>query len=161
MINTAMAQNIQLDTLSKFKGTWAGSSMEISKGKEFTRVSYVIWRIHGINNLVNQIEVTEINQKVYTGEEIKDPVKTIYKGRVVGDSLFAEVEGPANKNKLLVKLGFGKTEGVDLLKGTVESTEPKDNFAFHMIRINDDISTYVKPKEFVEVIVTPPPPVKN
>ncbi|NQX55773.1 hypothetical protein HQN86_19280 [Pedobacter panaciterrae] len=157
IINTSKAQSKQTDTLNKFTGTWGGSSIDVSKRK-YEHVSYVTWRIHDIDNVKNQIVVTEINQKVYTGNKIKDPKKMIYKGKVDGDSLLVEVRNPDTKKKYLVKLKFDGSGEVNVLKGSVESEENKHNFVFSMIKSNDDTSTYVKPTGDFQIIVTPPPP---
>lgn len=160
VLNTTMAQNnLQTDTLKKITGTWGGASMDVSKGK-YESVSYVTWRIHDIDNVKNQVEITEINQKVYTGKEIKDPKKTIYKGRVDGDFLLVEV-GDLDEKKYSVKLKFDDSGEINVLKGSVRAEKNKHDFVFHMLRSNDDISTYVKPTGDFQIIITPPPSVEN
>lgn len=164
VMNTTMAQqDIQTDTVSKFKGTWAGGSIK-NYDKEVNKLlSHLVWRIHHIDNSKKEIELTEMGHKFSNAIEIEHPKRMIYKGHSDGDNLFIELNNTTTKSKFTIKLTLQSDEESTFLKGTHdEADKNKDSFWFYLGRISNDISTYEKPEEgSIEVIVTPPPSTKN
>ena len=163
IINTAMAQSKQTDTLNKFTGTWLGVATKRLNENEIHRPYSITWRIHRIDNSKKQIELTEINQRFESYDEIKKPKRSIYNGYVDNETLSIEIRNPITKNKYLVKLNLKQNEDHSILAGTVESIATKDSLMFMLNKISDDTSKYVKLSEEVEVevIVMPPPPINN
>lgn len=157
--NTTKAQSTQPDTLSKFTGTWLGATLPPLDGKDIKRLSYIIWRIHHIDNSKNQIELTEIGERFESAIEVKKPMKMNYKGYADGDSLFVDLNNHVTKGKFTFKMKLEKEEGGTLLRGFVQKNDGnKDSLPFYLIKVSDDTSTYIKPIKAVEVIVMPPPP---
>ncbi|NQX55769.1 hypothetical protein HQN86_19260 [Pedobacter panaciterrae] len=161
IINTAMAQSKQTDTLNKFTGTWSGVATKRLNENEIYRPYSITWRIHHIDNSKNQIELTEIGQRFESYEEIKKPKKATYKGHIDKDTLSIEISNPKTKNKYLVKLSLNKNEEHSMLIGKVEPIGTNDSLMFLLTKNGDDTSKYVKPKDEVEVVVLPPPPSKH
>ncbi|ETZ21829.1 hypothetical protein [Pedobacter sp. V48] len=156
-----MAQSKQTDTLNKFTGTWGGIAIKRLNENEIHRPYSVTWRIHRIVNSKNQIELTEIGQRFESYEEIEKPKKAIYKGYIDKDSLFIEISNPATKSRYSVKLALNQIGEHYGLRGNVEPVGTDESLMFSLTKFSDDTSKYVKPKDEVEVIVMPPPPIKN
>lgn len=157
-----MAQSKQTDTLNKFTGIWLGMRASPLAGVDAKKPSFISWRIHNIDNLKNQIELTEVGEGYGSGKEIKKPKRAIYKGHTEVDSLFMEFSNGRTKGKFTFKMKLEKEEGGTLLRGFVQKNDGnKDSLPFYLIKVSDDTSTYIKPIKAAQVIVMPPPPPKN
>lgn len=162
IVNTAIAQSTQADTLSKFKGTWRGVIMQGFDGKDFKSVSPVFWRIHRIDNSKKKVQLTEIGQQFASVNEIETPKKKLYTGYTQGGYLILKIGNLDANNKHVVKLKFGDNPEKSVLIGTIEkSIGNADNTQFYLFRVDNNTSNYIKPKELAKVEVLPPPQIKN
>lgn len=130
-----------------------------SRGSRCKKPSFISWRIHNIDNLKNQIELTEVGEGYGSGKEIKNPKRAIYKGHTEVDSLFMEFSNGRTKGKFIFKMKFEKEGESTLLRGFVQKNDGnKDILPFHLVKISDDTSAEIGPVKSVEVILNPPPP---
>ena len=148
----------------KFTGTWAGTISQQDTTNTLPKVVSFMWRIHSIDSLKREVQVTEVGRHFSDGSAIENPEKKTYKGTYSDSTLVIEYVNPAKKEKFVFKLKRKITGDMMLMQGStvVESSGKKLTYDYTIAKFSDDTSIYVKPKEGeIEVAIASPPPVKH
>jgi len=133
--------------LDSYKGTWIGVATKQIKGEK--RISQIIWRIHNINNLKNEIEITELNQHFDYPGQIYEPKKRTYAGKISNDKLCVSLKDSVGDDIKIVLYLF-EQDGSRFLQN---ANGQFNKYIFSLGKINNDTSIYVKPKDSVKVTV--------
>jgi hypothetical protein len=157
----ASAQGIAGDSLSNYTGIWTGFSFPDSSNLKPKSTAHLIWRIHRIDNIKNEIQITQTGQRFDNASEIENPKKEIYKMHFDTLGFLIELRGGLPNSKYKLRLSHTKLQDLKAMKGIFERSDQKETSSlFIFAKISDDTSDYVKPIGKVEVVVSPPPPIK-
>lgn len=160
IFNTAWSQtSVKPTTANDLLGTWIGILKQTNENAGNKEPTTIVWRIHRINAKSKQVELTDMGQRFHDGAEIEKPLRKRYRSTYI-DSVFV-IAFHKNENKLTftLKLRRNGEDGKLLLVGNVRADDKRDKqeTSFHLVKVNDDISTYVKPeKGGIEVTTAPP-----
>jgi len=144
-----------------YTGIWAGFAKPSPEQPQKREDIHLFWRVHRIDTVKNEIEITQTGQRFDDGSEIDGPKKAIYKFSLSDAGFSIMLDGREQNSKYKLNLSPLKMQDMIALNGSFERLDKKaESKAFLFAKISDDISEYVKPKGKVEVIVTPPPPIK-
>jgi hypothetical protein len=94
-----------------------------------------------------------------TGAEIEKPLRKMYKGTYIDSAFVIAFDPNENKRTFTLKLRRNGEDGKLLLVGKARADDKRDKqeTSFHLVKINDDISAYVKPENGrIEVTTAPP-----
>src|SRR5690242_17814886 len=75
----ASAQGIAHDSLFNCTGIWMGFPFPDSSNLKPKSTASLIWRIHHVDTLKKEIEITQTSQRFDNASEIENPKKEIYK----------------------------------------------------------------------------------
>lgn len=101
-----------------------------------------------------------MGQRFHDGAEIEKPLREMYKGTYIDSVFVIAFHKNENKRTFTLKLRRNGADGKLLLVGNARADDKrhKQETSFHLVKINDDISAYVKPeKGRIEVTTAPPP----
>jgi hypothetical protein len=145
-------------------GTWVGSFSQSIGQKENKRPILIFWRIHKIDEEKQQVEMTQMGQRL-DGSDIKKPKSLTYKGFFKDSCLVLEFNKETSGMNLTLRLKKNKMDEMFLLQDMSTRDPGKGTITTVCIlgKISDDVSKYKKPKnsERVEIAIASPPPVKN
>lgn len=154
--NTARSQTTTKSIVSKnLLGTWIGILGQTDEDKEPVKI---VWRVHSIDAAKAQVELTDMGQRFHDGAEIENPLKQKYKGTYRDSVFIIKFDKQSTKLTFTFKV---KRNGLDdrlllIGKATAGYDDNQKPIGFHLVKINDDISKYVKPKKgSIEVTTTP------
>ena len=159
------SQTTTTDTISNnIEGTWMGSYSLIRKDANDKASRPIYWRIHRVNNLKKEIEITEIGQAFDNGMEINDPKKLVYKGTYIDSTLVVYYNREVANVKYTFVFKRIKMDDLNGLQAEVNEDFDRSKFVkrFSLWKIRDDKSIYDKKAiRKVEVSIAPPPPIKQ
>lgn len=138
------AQKIAAIPSSDYTGLWFGGSAHLVNGKN--QLSMFLWKIHKIDNVKREIELTELMKHFDDSTEIENPVRRVYKGFANKDGLEIELK-TVDRKSLIVKLKAVLLEE----NSTLQSRITEDKYYFNLTRISRDTTNYVKPKVPIKV----------
>jgi len=154
-------QGISRDSLSNYTGIWMGFSFPDSSNLKPKSTARLFWRIHRIDTMKNEIEITQTGQRFDNASEINNPKKEIYKMHFDSLGFSIALKGGLPNAKYNLRLSHSKFEDFKAMKGVFNRSDQKETSSlFIFAKISDDTSDYVKPIGKVEVVVSPPPPIK-
>jgi hypothetical protein len=161
---TAFAQSDKVDSLSRdLKGSWVGMSMNKAKNEGQGPMILVLWRIHSLDSLKKQIEITEFNQTL-DGSKIHNPNKHVYKGTYTDSTLIIHYDREVANVTYTLEFQRTKLNGINMLQANANEDfdKTKDKMMFYLSKISDDAPIYDK-KAFqeVEVSISTPPPINK
>lgn len=149
----------------KFTGTWTGMISQQDTTYTLPKMVSFMWRIHSIDSLKREVQVTEIGRYFSDGSAIVNPKKKIYKGTYSDSTLVIEYVNPAKKEKFVFNLKKKSMDDMLLMQGStlVKSSGKKVTYNYMLGKFSDDTSIFVKPKkgEEVEVSIASPPPIRQ
>ena len=88
----------------KFSGTWAGTISQQDSTNTLPKVVSFMWRIHNIDSLKREVQVTEVGRHFSDGSAIENPEKKTYKGTYGDSTLVIEYVNQAKKEKFVFNL---------------------------------------------------------
>jgi hypothetical protein len=158
--HTAKSQATAKSAMSNnLLGTWLGIIVPTNeKGADREPVK-IVWRIHSIDNLKKQVELTDMRQRIFDGSEIENPKKSTYKGSYTDSVFVIEFDSLATSVKFNLKFKRDVSDERPLLQGKAVTNDNgnRKEVSFNLLKINDDTSKYVTPKKgSVEVTIMPP-----
>jgi hypothetical protein len=157
----ASAQGIARDSLSNYAGIWVGFSFPDSSNLKPKSTAHLVWRIHHVDTIKNEIEITQTGQRFDDASEIENPKKEIYKMHFDSLGFSIVLKGGLPNSKYKLSLSHSKFSDLKAMKGVFERSDQEETSSpFIFAKISDDTSDYVKPIGKVEVVVSPPPPIK-
>lgn len=127
-------------------GTWVGVVAQDEKD-----IRSVSWRIHRVDNIKNEIELTEISPFFGSSSRIK-PQKTIYKGGS-SSTFLTIVMNDIGEAPLDLRFKIYQEDGALRLTNTDEKHSNKGRFIVNFFKLNSDTSTYVPLDGIIEVEV--------
>lgn len=161
IFKTASSQtSVKPTTSNDLLGTWIGILKKTNENDGFNEPATIVWRIHRIDMGSKQVELTDMAQRFQDGAEIENPVRLKYKGTYIDSAFVIAFDKNENKLTFTLKLRRNGEDGKLLLvgKARTDDSNERNETSFHLLKINDDISAYVKPeKGRIEVTTTPPP----
>ena len=165
LTNQAMGQNNVKKSLNEYTGTWTMHEKQtleqMQEQLKKQKGVFLMWRIHSINVLKNEIEITQVGQRFDDGSEIKEPKKATYK--IVTDAAgFAIIlKGRQKNSKYKLTLTPLPITEIMMVSGTFERLDKKqENKLFTLAKVSEDTSVIETPLRKVEVVVQPPPPIE-
>jgi uncharacterized protein (DUF1810 family) len=157
----ASAQGITRDSLSNYTGIWMGFSFPDSSNLKPKSTARLVWRIHHVDTIKNEIEITQTGQRFDNASEIENPKKEIYKMYFDSSGFSIALRGGLPNSKYKLRLSHSKLQDLKAMKGVFERSDKKETSSlFIFAKISDDTSDYVKPIGKVEVVVSAPPSIK-
>lgn len=157
----AYAQKPMRDSLSNYTGIWMGFTFADTNTVKPKLQAPLLWRIHRIDTLKQEIELTQTGQRFDDASVIENPKKQIHKILVEPSGFSIELEGRLPNSKYRVHLSHSGMQDLKAMKGVFERSDQKEtSTTFIFGKISDDVSDDIKPNGKVEVIITPPPPIK-
>jgi len=161
MASQASGQNAMKKSLGTYAGTWAGLSKQTLEQMQKGEGIHLYWRVHRIDTVKNEIDITQISQHFDDGSEIKHPKKETYKFILDGTVFSIKLNGHQSGSKYKLSLSPSEIPDMTALNGSFERLDKKtESKIFLFARTSDVISDYIKPEGKIEVLITPPPPVE-
>ena len=161
LTNHAMGQSNVKKSLNEYTGTWSVYAKQSLEQMQKQKISILIWRIHSIDVLKNEIAITQIGQRFDDGSKINGPKKATYK--IITDTAgFAILlKGSQKNSKYKLTLSPLPITEIMMLSGTLERLDKKEeNKLFTLGKTSEDTSIIETPLKKVEVVVQPPPPIE-
>jgi hypothetical protein len=161
LTNQVMGQNNVKKSLKEYTGTWSVYAKQSLEQMQKQKVSILIWRIHSIDVLKNEIEITQLGQRFDDGSEIKEPKKATYKIVTDTNGFAIILKGRQKNSKYKLTLSPLPITEIMMLSGTLERLDKKEeNKLFTLGKTSEDTSVIETPLKKVEVVVQPPPPIE-
>ncbi|MGY4384486.1 hypothetical protein ACVWYN_001512 [Pedobacter sp. UYP24] len=163
--NTARSQDNHKKVITdNLLGTWIGFFVQSGGKAGLNRHAQLVWRIHRIDSIKSQVELTDMGQNFTDGVEIKKPIKLKYNGTSKDSTFVIEFENKGAYKTFAFKFVRKKENDMFLLNGITaeENNGNHINTSYYLVKISDDTSKYVRPKKGKEVVVAiaSPPPIK-
>ena len=159
--NPSMAQDNVKESLNQYTGTWSVFLKQPLEQMQKRKVSVLMWRIHSIDVLKNEIAITQIGQRFDDGSEIKEPKTATYKIVTDTNGFAILLNGRQKNSKYKLTLTPLPVTEIIMLSGTLERLDKKEeNKLFTLGKISEDTAILKTPLRKVEVVVQPPPPVE-
>ncbi len=161
--NTARSQENHKKVITEnLLGTWIGFFAQSGSTARLKRQAQLVWRIHSIDTVKSQIELTDMGQNFTNGIEIKKPMKLKYKGTLKDSTFVIEFNNKGAYGTFTFKFVRKKLDDTFVLSGVTAEDDNVDHIKtnYYFVKISDDTSKYVRPKKGTEVdvaIATPPP----
>jgi hypothetical protein len=161
LTNQVMGQNNVKKSLNQYTGTWSVYAKQSLEQMQKQKVSILIWRIHSIDVLKNEIAITQIGQRFDDGSEIKEPKKATYKIVTDTNGFAIILKGHQKNSKYKLTLSPLPITEIMMLSGTLQRLDKKEeNKLFTLGKTSEDTSVIETPLRKVEVVVQPPPPIE-
>lgn len=91
-------------------GTWIGILGQTDENAGYKEPVKIAWRIHSIDHVKKQVELTDMGQRIHDGSEIENPIRLKYNG-TYRDSVFViAFDKPVKHVKFTFKV---KRNGLD------------------------------------------------
>lgn len=140
-------------------GTWIGIIGQTDANGGDQEPVKIAWRIHSIDTLKEQVELTDMAQRFNDGAEIENPIKLKYKGTYRDSIFLVTFDKQPKKLTFTFKVKRNDLDGKLLLMGQAIADDIGDQkvVGFHLVKVSDDTSEYVKPKKGrIAVTITSP-----
>lgn len=166
LTNQAMSQSNAKKSLNEYTGTWTGLAKQtleqMQEQLKKNKGLFLMWRIHSIDVLKNEIEITQLGNRFDDGSEINEPKKATYKIVTDANRFAIILNGRKKNSKYKLTLSPAPVTEIMMLNGTLERLDKKqENRLFTLARVSEDTSSVIEtPLKKVEVVVQPPPPIE-